>query len=79
VKWNECLRNKMSNIIKRYTDRTKFYCFFHILLVLLCIVVYVVVLFCMLLFQFVYYVFLLLRMFLLGIVFHCAALCIVYV
>jgi len=40
VKWSEGLRNRVSIIIRRYTDRMKFYCFFHILLVLLYIIVY---------------------------------------
>ena len=41
VKWNEGLRNKVSIIIRRHTDHMKFYCFFHILLVLLCSIVYI--------------------------------------
>jgi hypothetical protein len=59
VKWSERLMNRVSIIIKRYTDHMKFYSFFHFLLVLLCITVYGCM-FCMLLFNFVYYVFLLL-------------------
>ena len=42
VKWSEGLRNRVSIIIGRYTDHMKFDCFFHILLVLLCIIVYMV-------------------------------------
>ena len=65
------LRNRVSIINTRYTDHMKFYWFFHILWVLLCIIVYMFVrMLCMLLFNFVYYVllllvyvFLLLRMF----------------
>ena len=37
------IRNRVSFIIRRYTDRMKFCCFFHILLVLLCIIVHLVV------------------------------------
>ena len=45
VKWSEGLSNRVSIIIGRCTDRMKFYCFFHILLALLCITVYMVVCF----------------------------------
>ena len=76
----------MSIIIRRYTDRTKFYCFFRIHLVLFCITVYMGCMFCMLLFDFVYSLFLLLCLCILfyicsvlGIVFHCVILCIVCV
>ena len=62
LKCSEVLRNRVSIIIRRYTHHMKFYCFFYILSVLLCFIVYMVV-FCMLLFNFVYYVFLLLCMF----------------
>jgi hypothetical protein len=42
-KWSEGLRNRVSIIIRRYTDHMEFYCFFHILLFLFCIIVYMVV------------------------------------
>jgi len=42
LKWSEGLRNRVSIIIRRYTGHMKFYCFFHILLVLLCIFLYMV-------------------------------------
>ena len=45
VKCSEDLRNRVSIIIRRYTDHTKFYCFFHILLFLLWFIVYMVVCF----------------------------------
>jgi hypothetical protein len=44
----------VSIIIRRYTDRMKFYCFFHILLVLFCIIVYMVV--CFVCFYFILYI-----------------------
>ena len=71
MKWSECLRNKMSIIIRKYTNHEKFYCFFHILLVLLCIIIYMVVcfvyfyliLYIMYSYCYVYVLLLLLRMF----------------
>jgi hypothetical protein len=45
VKSNEGLSNRVSIIIRRYTDRMKFYCFFHILLVLFCVIIYFVICF----------------------------------
>ena len=54
VKWSEGSRNWVSIIIGRYTDRMKFYCFFHIILVLLCIIVYIVVCFGSIVYHFIY-------------------------
>jgi len=45
VKWSEDLGNRMSIIIRRYIDHMKFCCFFHILLVPFCIIIYMVVCF----------------------------------
>ena len=74
--WSEGVRSSVSITIRRYTDRMKFYCFFHILLVLLCIIVYMVVCFVffysILCFMYSYcYV-----RYVQGIVFHCVVLCI---
>jgi O-antigen/teichoic acid export membrane protein len=75
VKWSEGLRNRVSIIIRRHIDHMKFYCFFHILLVLFCItvcmVVYFVCFYFILYFMNSYYY---IRSFL-GIVFHCVVLC----
>ena len=78
MKWSEGLRNRVSIITRRYTDHMKLCCFLHILLVLLCIVVYACM-FCTLLFNFIYYVFLLFLCSVLCIVFHCVVLCTVCV
>jgi hypothetical protein len=68
VKWSEGHSNTLSIIISRYTDYMKFAAymavwfitFFHILLVVFCIDIYIYIcVFCVLLFNFVYYVFLL--------------------
>jgi len=69
----------MSIIIRRYTGHMTFYCFFYTLLVLFCIIVYIVV--CLGCFYFISYI-----MYsycyvysVLGILSHCAVLCIVCV
>jgi hypothetical protein len=45
VKCSEGLRNRVSIIIRRYEGHMQYCCFFHILLVLLCFVVYMVICF----------------------------------
>ena len=45
VKCSDGLSNRVSTIIRSYTDHMKFGCFFHILLVLFCIILYMVVCF----------------------------------
>jgi len=45
VEWIKGHKNKLSIIIRKYTDHMTFCCFFHILLVLLCIIVYMAVCF----------------------------------
>ena len=85
MKWSEILRNKVSIIIRRYTDHFKFYCFFSILEVLLCIILYMAVysvcvyLILYIMYSYCYvYVFLLLCMFRSRYCF-CVVLCIVCV
>ena len=54
VNWSEGLRNSVSVIIRRYTDHRLFHCFFLILWVPFCIIVYIVV--CFICFYFILYV-----------------------
>jgi len=77
VKWSESVRNRESIVIRRYTDRMELYCFFHILLVLFCIIVYMVVCFvcfCSVLYIMYSYCYV---CSILGILFHRVVLCIV--
>jgi len=79
VKRSEGFRKRVSVTITRFTDHTKSYCFFHILLVLLFINLYMVVCFVsfyLILYIMCYYCHV---CSVLGIAFHCAVLCIVYV
>jgi hypothetical protein len=77
LKWSEGLSKRESVIIRRHINHTNFYCFFCIVLVLLCNHFIYGCKFCILLFNFVYYVFLLLClrilivMYFLGIVLFC--------
>ena len=73
------MRNMLSITTTRYTFHMKFYCFFHVLLVLLCIIVYMVA--CFVCFYSILY-----NMYsycyvcsVLGILFHCVVPCIVCV
>ena len=89
MKWSEGLRNRVSIIIKIYIDHTKFCCFFHIILVLLCSIIYKVVCFvCFYLILFICILCILIIVLMysycyvcsvLGFVFHCVVLCIVCV
>jgi hypothetical protein len=79
VKWSEGFSNRVSIIITRYTDHMKFYCFFHILLVPFCIIVYMVVCFvCFCLVLYVIYTYFCVYVLLLLYMFHsryCVSLC----
>jgi len=79
VKWSERLRNRVSVIIRRYTDHMKFYCFFHILCVVLCFIVYTAVRFvCFYLILYIMYSYFYVCS-VLDILFHCVVLCTVCV
>jgi hypothetical protein len=84
--WRESLRNRVSIIIIKYTDHMKVYCVFHILLVLLCFILYMVVFFyasiqfCILCIRFVMFMCsYCYECSILGIMFHCVVLHIVCV
>ena len=78
MNWSEDFRNRVSVIIRRYTEHIKFYSFFHVLWVPFCIIllVYMVVCFYLILYvmylYFYVYVFLLLCMFVSK---YCVSLC----
>ena len=79
MKWSEGLRNSVSIIIRRNTDHMKFYCFFHILMVLLCIIVHMAVCFvCFYLLLYITYSYCYICS-VLGILFHSVVLCTIYV
>ena len=75
----EGLRNRVSTITSRFTYHTKFYCFFHILLVVMCINVYTVVCFaCLYLILYITYSYCYIYIFLLLCMFrsrYCVSLC----
>ena len=79
MKWSEGLSNRVSIIIRRYTDHKKFHCFFHIIWVPFFIIVRVYMAVCFVCFcsilQIIYsYCYICSVLFIL---FHCVLLCIV--